>query len=300
MTGLASFAVRLAVTIVVVAVAAVVGWQLWIYYMEAPWTRDGALRADVVKVAPDVSGLVAQVLVHNDEAVHQGQVLFRIDPIRFQLALQQANATVTGKEAAAQEAVREMNRYRQLTTVEVSIQEQQQYTSKAAEAGADYQLAVANRDVAQLNLDRSVVRASVNGIVSNFDMRPGDYVTQGTPIFALIDTDSLYVDGYFEETKLPLIHVGDQARVKLMGQRGIIRGHVISISAGVADRERSSSSSLLADITPTFAWVRLPQRIPIRIHLDHVPPEIKLVVGRTASVQIMEKTPGLKFAGIMP
>ena len=171
--------------------------------MAAPWTRDGTVRADVVKVAPDVSGLVSEVLVLDNQDVRKGQVLFRIDPVRFQYALQEATAKVTAKESAAQEAAREMNRFRALTSLEVSTQEQQQSSAKAVEAAAAYQQAVVDRNVAQLNLDRSEVRASVDGTVTNFSMRPGDYVTAGAPIFALIDTDSIYVAGYFEETKLP-------------------------------------------------------------------------------------------------
>jgi multidrug resistance efflux pump len=284
---LAPLAGRLAVTLLTVAIAAVIGWQLWIYYMDAPWTRDGTVRADVVKVAPDVSGLVSEVLVHDNQEVRKDQVLFRIDPVRFQLALQQATANVTAKESAAQEATREMNRYRALTSLEVSTEEQQQSTAKAIEAAAAYQQAVADRNVAQLNLDRSQVRASVDGTVTNFSMRPGDYVTAGAPIFALIDTDSIYVAGYFEETKLPQIQDGDRARVRLMGESLLIEGHVQSIAGGIADRERQASNDLLANIAPTFSWVRLAQRVPVRIALDHVPPGVRLIAGRTASVEVL-------------
>jgi multidrug resistance efflux pump len=284
---LAPLAGRVAVTLLTAAIAAVIGWQLWVYYMDAPWTRDGTVRADVVKVAPDVSGLVSEVLVHDNQEVRKDQVLFRIDPVRFQLALQQATANVTGKESAAQEATREMNRYRALTNLEVSTEEQQQSTATAIEAAAAYQQAVADRNVAQLNLDRSQVRASVDGTVTNFSMRPGDYVTAGAPIFALIDSDSIYVAGYFEETKLPQIQDGDRARVRLMGESQLIEGHVQSIAGGIADRERQASNDLLANIAPTFSWVRLAQRVPVRIALDHVPPGVRLIAGRTASVEVL-------------
>ncbi len=279
---------RFIITLGVVAVAAVIGWQLWVYYMEAPWTRDGQVRADVVGVAPDVSGLVVEVLVHDNTAVRRGQELFRIDPVRFQLALDQAQAVLNAKQAAAQEAVREMDRFRRLSNLEVSAEQQQQYTAKAQETGAEYDQAVVDRNVAQLNLERATVRASVNGIVTNFTLRPGDYVTAGVAKFALIDTDSLRVDGYFEEIKLPRIKVGDRARVHLMGESAIIDGHVQSIAGGIADREMSSNPSLLADVTPTFAWVRLPQRIPVRIAIDHVPPGIQLLPGRTATVAVLD------------
>jgi multidrug resistance efflux pump len=219
--------------------------------------------------------------------VRKGEVMFRIDPVRFQYALQQATAVVTSKESAAQEALREYNRYHELNNLEVSVEVQQQSNARAVELSADYQQAVVDRNVAQLNLDRSQVKASVDGVVTNFSMRPGDYVTAGSPVFALIDSDSIYVEGYFEETKLPQIQAGDRARVHLMGEIQLIEGHVQSIAGGIADRERQGSSDLLANVIPTFSWVRLAQRVPVRIAIDHVPPGVHLLVGRTASVDVL-------------
>lgn len=279
---------RVVVTAIVVGVAAVIGWQLWIYYLEAPWTRDGRVRADVVQVAADVSGLVSEVLVHDNQAVKKDQVLFRIDPARFQLALRDAQANVASKLAAAQESEREASRYNRLNALSVSEEQQQQRGSAAAETEAAYQQALASRDVAALNLARSEVRAPVNGFVTNFDMRPGDYVDAGKPLFALIDSDSFYVDGYFEETKLPRIKIGDPARVYLVGESATIDGHVESIAGGIADRERQGSADLLANVNPTFSWVRLAQRVPVRIALDHVPADVRLVTGRTATVVVLE------------
>lgn len=278
---------RMAVTAVVVAIAAAVGWQLWIYYLQAPWTRDGRMRAEVVQVAADVSGLVSDIAVQDNQRVAKGDVLFRIDPARFALALREAEAEVVRTKAASDEAEREMNRFHALTTLEVSEERQQQRAAVAAEAGAAYALALAQRDVAKLNLDRSEVHASVNGEVTNFGLRPGDYVDAGHPVFALIDTDSFYADGYFEETKLPRIAVGDRARVLPVGERGVIEGHVQSIAGGIADRERQDSADLLANVNPTFSWVRLAQRIPVRIALDHVPAGMRLVTGRTATVEVV-------------
>ncbi len=278
---------RIAVTSLFVAIAAVLGWQLWIYYLQAPWTRDGRVRAEVVQVAADVSGLVSDIAVQDNQPVRRGDVLFRIDPARFALALREAEAEVVRTKAASDEAEREMNRFHALTTLEVSEERQQQRAAAAAEAGAAYALAVAQRDVAKLNLDRSEVHASVNGEVTNFGLRAGDYVDAGHAVFALIDTDSFYADGYFEETKLPRIAVGDRARVTLVGERGVIEGHVQSIAGGIADRERQDSADLLANVNPTFSWVRLAQRVPVRIALDHVPAGIRLVTGRTATVQVV-------------
>jgi RND family efflux transporter MFP subunit len=280
------------VTLAAVAIAAVVGAQLWSYYMDEPWTRDGRVRADLVQVAADVSGLVSEVMVQDNQEVRKGQVLFRIDPVRFELALRQAEANVTSKQAAAQEALQEMNRFHSLTTLSVSEEQQQQRAASAAEAGAAYQQALADRDLAKLNLERAEVRASVNGLVTNFDMRPGNYVDAGKPIFALIDTDSYHLDAYFEETKLPRIHKGDPARMRLMGEAMTMSGHVQGIAGGIADRERSASADLLANVNPTFSWVRLAQRIPVRIEFDHLPAGTRLVTGRTATVEILPAAAG--------
>ncbi len=277
---------RIALTLAVVAVAGVAGAYVWSGWMDAPWTRDGRVRADVVGVAPDVSGPVAEVLVHDNQAVQRGDVLFRVDTARFQLALQQADAAMKSREAAWHEAVREASRYRSLSNAEVSEEKQQQRESAAQEAAAAYQQSQADRSVAQLNLDRATVTAPEAGIVTNFDLRPGDYVAAGHAVTALVATDSLHIDGYFEETKLPRIHVGDAARVQLMGESGWLRGHVESIAGGVVDRERSAGSNLLADVNPTFSWVRLAQRIPVRIALDTPPPGLNLIAGRTATVRI--------------
>jgi multidrug resistance efflux pump len=282
-----AFLGRFVVTAIAVGIAAVIGWRLWYYYLEAPWTRDGRVRADVVQVAADVSGLVSDVQVHDNEAVKKGQVLFRIDPARFQIALRDAQANVDTKLAAAQESERETHRYNELTALSVSQEQQQQRGASAEEAEATYRQALASRDLAALNLARSEVRAPVNGYVTNFDMRPGDYVDAGRPLFALIDSDSFYVDGYFEETKLPRIKVDDPARVYLVGENATIDGHVQSIAGGIADRERQGSADLLANVNPTFSWVRLAQRVPVRIAIDHVPPGVRLVTGRTATVVVL-------------
>jgi RND family efflux transporter MFP subunit len=277
---------RFLLTLAVVVVAIFAGLRVWGYYMNEPWTRDGRVRADVVGLAPDVSGLVAEVLVHDNQPVKKGDVLFRLDLSRFQFAVMQADAEVKSRLAALQESQRETNRYNALSNVEVSQEKQQQTQSAAEEAAAAYQQALADRGIAQLNLDRATVRATVNGIVTNFELRPGDYVTAGHAVIALVDTDSLHVDGYFEETKLPRIRIGDAAQVQLMGDDRWLAGRVESIAGGIADRDRTSDNSLLANVNPTFNWVRLAQRIPVRIVLDTTTGDTRLIPGRTATVRI--------------
>jgi multidrug resistance efflux pump len=173
-----------------------------------------------------------------------------------------------------------------LSDSEVSEQKLELARASAQEAKAGYDQAVADRDVAQPNLARSEVRASVNGRITNMDLRPGAYVTIGRGVMALIDEDTLRVEGYFEENKLPRIHVGDKATVRLIGEKSVLSGHVESIAGGIEDRERSSGTNLLANVNPTFSWVRLAQRVPVRIALDARAGSLALVSGRTATVEI--------------
>ena len=218
--------------------------------------------------------------------VRRGDVLFRIDPERFTLALRQAEAVVAGKSAAAVQSEKDYERYKQLSDAAVSQQRFELAQATAQEAKAAYDQAVADRDLAKLNLERSAVRASVNGRITNMDLRPGAYVTVGRGVMALIDEDTLRVEGYFEETKLPRIHVNDKATVRLLGEASALSGRVQSIAGGIEDRERSAGTNLLANVNPTFAWVRLAQRIPVRIVLDPLPDGVNLISGRTATVEI--------------
>ncbi|MEG6509950.1 HlyD family secretion protein [Methyloligella sp. 2.7D] len=282
---------RLVLTLVTVTAALATAYGLWDYYVEAPWTRDGHVRADVVAIAPDVSGLVSAVLIKDNQPVEQGDVLFRIDPERFKLALREAEAEVEGRRAAFEQANADYRRYAKLSDSAVSQQKLESARADKLTAEADYHQALAARDLAKLNLERSEVRASVSGQIVNMDLQPGTYVTAGNGVMALIDRASIRVEGYFEETKLPRIHIGDHAVIHLMGDDERLEGHVESIAGGIGDSERTNSSNLLADIEPTFAWVRLAQRVPVRIKLDGVADPAKLVAGRTATISLSAPAP---------
>jgi RND family efflux transporter MFP subunit len=277
---------RMLFTLVVVLAAIAVGWQLWSYYMLEPWTRDGRVRADVVTVAADVSGLISDVFVRDNQKVSKGQQLFRIDQRRFQYALAQAKADVASRQVTLDQAMRDLERSKSLTSAAVTVQQVEQRQQAVDVDQAELDAANAALEVAKLNLERSTVVAPVNGIVTNFDLLPGRYVNAGAAVFALIDSDTFRVEGYFEETKLRRIHIGDDATVKLIGDPRVLSGHVESIASGIEDQNRSTSSELLASVNPTFSWVRLAQRIPVRIKLDNVPPDLLLVAGRTATVSI--------------
>jgi len=273
-------------TLALAVLAALVLWHLYNYYTFSPQTRDGKLRADVVPLAADVSGRVESVVVQDDQVVAKGDLLFTIDKVRLRNAVQQANAAIATARATLSSAEREARRYAALDGV-VSAQDRDMRRSAAEEARARLAQAIADRDLARINLSRADVRAPVNGIVTNFQLRPGVYANAGQPVMTLIDRDSFYVAGYFEETKLSQIHDGLHATIRLMGEDQVLEGHVIGRSAGIDDRERATAQgSLLANVNPSFSWVRLAQRVPVRIAIDKVPDGIALIAGRTATVTL--------------
>jgi RND family efflux transporter MFP subunit len=278
---------RFSLTSVMVLAAVWASYKLWDYYFEAPWTRDGHVRADVVPVASDVSGFVTEVLVKDNKQVQRGDVLFRIDRARYEIALKQAEAVLLGKGATLEQANADLTRYSALTPgVVVSKQRMDQVIATQGSAQAAHDQAAADLALAKLNLERSEVRASVNGVVTNMELRPGTYLTPGKGVMALLDSDTLRVEGYFEETKLRRIHIGDSVSVRLMGSDQALRGTVQSVAAGIEDRDRSSGATLLANVNPTFNWVRLAQRVPVRIVLDH-DGRSELVAGATATVEVL-------------
>ncbi|MCK4206696.1 HlyD family secretion protein [Brucella pituitosa] len=278
---------RVFLTLVMVTMAGLLGWHLWDYYMNAPWTRDGKIRADVVRIAPDVSGLVSEVLVHDNQTVEQGEVIFRIDQARYKLALQLAEAKLASSKAALDMANRDQTRYRKLNDTTVTQQKMEQIETTTQQAEAAYRQAELDRDLASLNLERSSVKAPVNGVITNFSLQRGDYVTTGSAVTALVDTDSFYVSGYFEENKLERIQIGDPVLVDVMGSKVQLKGKVEGIAGGIEDRERTDSTNLLANVSPTFNWVRLAQRVPVRVKLEEVPQGVHLVAGRTVSVSVV-------------
>ena len=279
---------RFFVTMAAVAAAGLLAWRLWQHYEVEPWTRDGRIKADVVQVAPDVTGQVTAVLVHDNQQVKAGQVLFEVDRARFELALRQAEAALQAQQVTLDQARNEARRNTELREL-VAAEVREQGVSRVDQLRAALAQAVINRDVARLNLDRTRVVSAVNGTVANLDLRAGSYVSAGHAVMALIDSDSYYVEGYFEETKLPAIRIGDAVVVLPMGDTLRLKGHVESLAGGVADRDRSTSANLLSSVNPTFNWVRLAQRIPVRIKLDALPAGARLVAGQTVTVDVQAK-----------
>jgi RND family efflux transporter MFP subunit len=289
---------RILATAILVTLALFGGRWLWFHYNLEPWTRDGRIRADIVQVSPDVSALVTEVRVKDNQTVEQGDVLFVLDRLRFELALRQADASVAAAVVALAQAKRESERNRDLKDL-ATTEQVEEGRAKVQQLIAQLNSARVQRDLARLNLERTTVNAPVSGIVTNVELRPGDYASAGHQVLALVDSETIHVDGYFEETKLPRIRVGDRAIVHIMGIKTGLRGTVESIDAGIEDRERGASSSALANVNPTFSWVRLAQRIPVRIKLEPTSGDIRLIAGRTATVSIVDP-PGRRLEGEAP
>lgn len=284
---------RSAVTIVIVLLAILVALWLWRRYETDPWTRDGHIRADVVRITPDVGGLITQVAVHDNQRVKAGDILFVVDRPRFELTLAQSDAAIQSARATLLQARREAQRDLALGDL-VAKETHEQNVARVATASAALAQAQSARSTAALNLARTTVRASVNGTVTNLDLHPGDFIAAGTQAMALVDADSIRVEGYFEETKLGSIHLGDPVVVHLMGEPRALKGRVDSIAAGISDSERSVSANQLPTVNPTFTWVRLAQRIPVRVKLVEVPQGVALIVGRSATVTVVPQGPQVR------
>jgi multidrug resistance efflux pump len=279
------------VTLCAVAVAGVLVWAMWKVYMAAPWTRDGTVRVYVVTMAPEVAGRIVDLPVTDNQFVHKGDALMVVDPTNFRIAVAQAEASVAQAKAVAVNAEAQAERRRRQTNLSVTDEEKQFFESQAQSAEAAYQLALANLEQARTNLERTRIVAPVDGYVTNLQSRLGNYVNVGERSISIVEADSFWVDGYFEETSLHDIKMGDPATVKLMGYPQLVRGHVDSIARGINVANAQPDGSGLASVNPIFTWVRLAQRVPVHIHIDAVPAGVRLVAGMTATVRI-EHRPG--------
>ncbi|MDK4198530.1 HlyD family secretion protein [Pseudomonas sp. HR1] len=270
-------------TLLVVCLALILGRLLWVHYMNDPWTRDGRVRAEVITIAPDVAGLVTEIAVRDNQWVNKGDLLLQIDPEHYEIAVHQAEASVAARKATL--AMRQQNARRRadIDSLVVSRENREDASSAALAAEADLRQAQAQLESARLNLKRTRVLAPVDGYVTNLSVFRGDYAAAGAPKLAVIDAHSFWVYGYFEETKLPHVRVGAAAEMRLMSGQ-TLQGHVESIARGIYDRDNPQSRELTADVNPTFNWVRLAQRVPVRIALDPLPEGLLLAAGTTCTV----------------
>lgn len=281
---------RFANTAFMVVIAVLLGVAAWRYYMLSPWTRDGRIRAETVNIAAEVFGPIKELRVTENQFVHKGDILFVIDPREYELALARAEATLESRRQDMVVRTADAARRHHLSTEAVSKEEQETTETTASVATAAYNEVKAQRDLAKLNLERTVVRSPVNGYVSNLRLRVGNYAAVGQTKLTIVDSDSFWVSGYFEETKLPHIHEGDHATIQLMGVDEKFSGHVESISRGIADSNGAVDAQGLQNVNPVFYWVRLAQRIPVRIHIDSFPRAVTIAAGMTCTITVDPST----------
>ncbi|MFC0266802.1 efflux RND transporter periplasmic adaptor subunit [Kushneria aurantia] len=278
--------IRVLMTLVLAAVAIALGVWLWNYYMTTPWTRDARVRADVVTVAPDISGWVSGLSVHDNQFVNAGDVLFTINRERYQASFDQAQARLDNQQYNYELNLNDYQRRQHLGANAISDEALETARLNAQIAKAQRDLARAQLESARIDLQRSEVKAPVDGAIVNLQLREGNYVSQGQAQLSIVRQGSFYITAYFEETKIPAIDIGDEASVWLMGNNEEMHGHVAGIGRGIANNNTTPNGEMLPQVQQTFTWVRLSQRIPVDIVLDHVPDDVFLSAGMTASVRI--------------
>jgi RND family efflux transporter MFP subunit len=281
-------------TLLVAAAALVAGWAMWRTYMLSPWTRDGTVRVYVVTIAPEVAGRVVQLNILDNQYVHKGDVLFVIDPSDYRIAVDDTQAIVDQTKEQLTLAREESERRAELSQLAVTKEQQQIYATGAATATASYQQALTRLAKAQLDLSRTEAHSPVDGWVTNLSLRQGDYAIVGQRALSLVDAHSFWVEGYFEETTIAPVAEGDPASVWLMGFPQEIKGHVDSLSRAINVPNAQANATGVAEVNPVFTWVRLAQRVPVRIHLDVVPEGVRLVQGMTATVQVHPRSSSTK------
>lgn len=276
---------RYAITILLVIIAIVIIFRAWVFYTESPWTRDAKFSADVVAISPDVTGLITDVPVHDNQLVKQGDTLFVVDRPRYQKALDEAQADVEYYQALVNEKRREAARRNQLGTSAMSREAIDQANNDLQTSEHQLAKSVATRDLAVIDLDRTTIKAPSDGWVTNLNVYQGEFITRGSVAVALVQQHSFYVLAYMEETKLDGVRPGFRAEITPLGSNAVLRGTVDSIAAGVTNSSSSVDSKGMATIDSNLEWVRLAQRVPVRIHLDDQQGN-RFPAGTTATVVI--------------
>jgi RND family efflux transporter MFP subunit len=277
---------KAAATLLMLALAALAALVIWDFYVTAPWTRDGSVRVQVASIAPQVSGQIIEIRVVDNQYVRRGDVLYVIDPFDFQVALDTGKALLRQKSADLQVKWMQAERRQHLSNLATTPEEQQLFVGNATQAQATFDVAQQQLAQADINLKRTQVRSPVNGYVTNILMRVGDFAHAGTTNISVIDADSYWIDGYFEETKMAHVCIGDRAEAALMGYRDPIVGRVQTVTRGISVSNAAPSTQGLPNVDPIYTWVRLAQRVPVRIRITDVPAGVPLVSGMTATVTI--------------
>ena len=270
----------------------------WDYYVTAPWTRDGRVRVQVAGVAPQVSGQITEQRVVDNQFVHKGDVLYVIDPFDFEVTVRTNKAMLEQKAADLQVKQVQSERRQHLTNLATTPEEQQVFAGTALQARAAFDAAQQQLAQAEINLRRTQIRSPVTGYVTNLLIGVGDFAQQGTVIVSVIDSDSYWIDGYFEETKMAQVCIGDRVEAKLMGYAQPILGHVATVTRGISVSNATPSTQGLPNVDAVYTWVRLAQRVPVRIAIDQVPPGVPLVAGMTATVTVLPPAGAARPSGL--
>jgi RND family efflux transporter MFP subunit len=291
------FVKKLGLGIINLALIAAVAWyayQTFDEYINNPWTRNGQVRGHVIQVSPRVTGMVTSIAVIDNQFVHEGDLLFEIDPEPFDIAIAQAEANLKRDHISSRSSKIEYDRLQEIFKKDPGAVSHKDLNRREA----NYLQSLSQIDVAQeslrsakLNLSYTRVHASVDGYVSNVDFQIGTQAVANTPIIALVDSNSFWVFGYFRESQIGRFKIGDPARVTLMAYPDRpLRGTVESLGWGIAPSDGNTGANLLPSIKPVFQWIRLAQRIPVRIKLEKVPAGVELRFGLTASVMVLSDT----------
>lgn len=273
-------------TVIVCAVAICAGWWLWNYYMQSPWTRDGKVRAELVNITPEVSGRLTKITVHDNQYVSAGSLIFSLDAEPYRIALAHAEAALAKAQSDLAKAEHEAARRRGLPRDVISSESLDAANLTAQAMKAAYKAAQANLEQAKWNLSKTQIYAPTDGYITNLQARVGNYASAGSPLVALVDAHSFYVLGYFEETKLKHIKEGNKADIVLYNGNVPLQGEVESIGRAIYDQSVENGGDLLMDVKPNVPWVRLAQRVPVRIKLRDVPADLTLVAGTTCTISI--------------
>jgi len=285
--------IKLLLTLTILGTALYFAYHKYRTYIDNPWTRDGQVRTQVIQVAPRVTGMVTKIHVKDNQHVSKGDLLFELDPSQYELKVKQAQARLKRTLEAAKGTKIEYERVKSIYAKDrgaVSQKDLVRNETNYFKSLADIDSATEALNAAKLNLSYTKVYAEVDGFVSNINFQIGTQATANKPILALVDEHSFWVFGFFKEDAIPHVKVGDKAVVTLLAYPDTpLKGTVESIAWGISHTDGNPGSNLLPKVKPVFQWIRLAQRIPVRIKLDPLPENIKLRFGLTASVMILQR-----------
>lgn len=279
---------RTIITLIMVVLAFIAIFRIWVFYTESPWTRDARFSADVVAIAPDVAGLITSVDVRDNQLVKKGQTLFTIDQPRYVQALAEAEADVAYYSTLADEKRREASRRNRLGVQAMSQEDIDQANNVLQTVLHQLAKAQATRDLAKLDLVRTVIRAPADGWITNLNVYAGEFITRGATSVALVKKGTFYVQAYMEETKLEGVRPGYRVQITPLGSNQVLKGSVDSIAAGVTNASSTDDKKGMATVDSNLEWVRLAQRVPVRIRLDEQPGNL-FPAGTTATVVVTGK-----------